>query len=125
MNNLSIWIYLATIFDNVKTVIVSSIVLSFIAIIIGMMIVLLSASNDQDEKIIENNIKYTKFSIGVFLVSVFLAIFIPTKETVMMVVASQYSEKILTSQTAQSLADPSVELLKAWIQKQTKSLNRE
>ena len=49
-------------------------------------------------------------------------IVLPTRETMILVAASEIGEKVITSEKVTTVIDPSVVLLKTWIEKQTLDL---
>ena len=59
--------------------------------------------------------KNGKYWILIPIASLFIGSFIPSKQTVMMIAASQYGEKILESRAVKELTDPALDLLKNWI----------
>jgi hypothetical protein len=55
------------------------------------------------------------------LISVFsmvIGLVTPSRQTVMMIVASEYGEKIIKSEQTQKIATPAMELLEKWILKE-------
>ena len=59
--------------------------------------------------------KNGKYWILIPIGALFIGSFIPSKQTVMMIAASQYGEKILESRAVKELTDPALDLLKNWI----------
>lgn len=51
--------------------------------------------------------------------------FIPNKETIMYIAASEYGEKVVNSKEVQDLKNPAVDLLKQWMKKETERLTKE
>ena len=61
-----------------------------------------------------------KISISVLIVFTILGIFVPGRETMRMILVSEFGEKVYNSTDAQELINPAKELLKAYIQDQLK-----
>lgn len=51
-----------------------------------------------------------------------IATFLPSKNTVMLIAASEIGERLVTSQQVVDVVDPSLDLLKTWIKKETEAL---
>lgn len=58
-----------------------------------------------------------------FLLFTAIAILLPSRTTLILIAASEFGEKIVTSERVVGIVDPSVELLKAWIESQTRELS--
>lgn len=53
-----------------------------------------------------------------------IASFLPSKNTVMLIAASEVGQRLVTSQQVVDVVDPSIELLKTWIKKETEALKK-
>lgn len=53
-----------------------------------------------------------------------IASFLPSKNTVMLIAASEVGQRLVTSQQVVDVVDPSIELLKMWIKKETGALKK-
>lgn len=53
-----------------------------------------------------------------------IASFLPTKNTVMLIAASELGQRLVTNQQVVDVVDPSIELLKTWIKKETEALKK-
>ena len=51
-----------------------------------------------------------------------IAVFLPNRNTVMLIAASEIGERLVTSQQVVDVVDPSLDLLKTWIKKETEAL---
>lgn len=51
-----------------------------------------------------------------------IAVFLPSRNTVMLIAASEFGQKIATSQQVVDVVDPSIDFLKTWIKKETEAL---
>ena len=65
---------------------------------------------------------YQRLILGVFCVSLFLNIFVPKKETMILIAASEVGEKVFASQSVKNILDPSIELLQEYIKKELDEL---
>ena len=67
-----------------------------------------------------------KLPSGTYLLVGFLCAsivtFLPSKNTVMLIAASELGQKLVTSQQVVDVVDPSIDLLKTWIKKETGAL---
>lgn len=68
---------------------------------------------------------WRKVFIWLFCVAVPISILIPSQKTMILIGASEFGEKMLTSDKAQKLLDPSYQLLEAWINKELAKLKEE
>lgn len=50
---------------------------------------------------------------------------LPSRQTVLLIAASEIGERIVTSERAQSVIDPSVDLLKTWMQRETQIIQQQ
>lgn len=53
-----------------------------------------------------------------------IASFLPSKNTVMLIAASELGQRLVTNQQVVDVVDPSIELLKTWIKKETEALKK-
>lgn len=113
MNQLSWLIYFAGVSDSISSVLNTIFVLSIIISALGVLgCAIVSAASD------ENHFPLLKPFllpvIGAFLVSGILTSFVPSKETVYAIAASEYGERALQSPTATK----AIKALNAWLDKQ-------
>jgi hypothetical protein len=114
---LSWLIYLADVSRGINTLFAMLCMLSCIGVI--MSFVIIKAENETD-----GNFRQTKQLILSALVFAVLASIVPSRETVLMIAASEIGERTITSQTAQGMVDPGLDLLKVWIKQKTEELNK-
>ena len=50
---------------------------------------------------------------------------LPSRQTVLLIAASEIGERIVTSERAQSVIDPSIDLLKTWMQRETQIIQQQ
>ena len=64
------------------------------------------------------------FTVGL-VISGILSALCPDRKTVLLIAASEIGEKVVLNQKVQGVIDPSVELLKTWIEQQTQGIRKE
>lgn len=120
MNSLSWLIYFASLVDNLTVV---AILVSTVCFTIWLMarltffILYERMITKEDQK---------QLPSGNYLIVGFicagLAVFLPSKNTVMLIAASELGQRLVTSQQVVDVIDPSIELLKTWIKKETEAM---
>lgn len=65
---------------------------------------------------------YQRLVLSIFCVSMFLSVFTPKKETMILIAASEFGEKVFASQSVKNLLDPSMELLQEYIKNELEQL---
>ena len=68
---------------------------------------------------------WRKVFIWIFCVAAPVSILVPNQKTMILIGASEFGEKMLSSDKAQKLLDPSYQLLEAWINKELAKLKEE
>jgi hypothetical protein len=53
-----------------------------------------------------------------------IASILPSKNTVMLIAASELGQRLVTSQQVVDVVDPSIELLKTWIKKESEAMKK-
>jgi ABC-type Fe3+ transport system permease subunit len=59
--------------------------------------------------------KWLKVNGAVVIVAVILCVILPSKQTILLIAASEVGERVLSNEKVTSIIDPSVEYLQAWI----------
>jgi hypothetical protein len=124
MSNLGLLIYFCSVVGGLKSFfeICSA---SCIIFMIGLVIVTTFACMDNDETIMnfwKRNIKKFIITTITFIV---VSVITPSKETMILIAASQYGQEIANNVNPNQLVDPGMKLLKAWIEKQTTELQKD
>ena len=130
MNTLSWFIYLIGVVPAIDGVAISASIVSGTALIIVMGAHIVNrgdaySETDKmkfDEKYAPLYRYWRKVFIWILCVSTVVAIVIPTQKTMVLIGASEFGEKMLMSEKAQRLLDPSYQLLEAWINKELEKL---
>lgn len=128
MNTLAWLIYFTQIVGTLR--VVSFI---FIAVILPILTVLKIGTFLEDTEAVwtKNGKEFVKvdrlpISLKQIVVSwsvlVFLIVVVPSRETIMLVASSVYAEKILNNPKVNEIIDPSLDLLKTWIEKEKEQL---
>ena len=124
MNNLSWALYLTDVFGGIGEVSGGLIFLGLVATLMtgfGLHIVCDDAGGLPNERDIRNISFFKtglKISISVMIIFSILGIFVPGRETMRMILVSEFGEKVYNSTDAQEIINPAKELLKAYIQEQ-------
>ena len=126
MNNLSWAFYFTDLFAGIGVCAAMICTLSGIATII-LTIAYLANSSDNgygaERQIQESALRVLKFTIPLFIIFVFIAIATPSRETMRMIVVSEFGERLYNSKDAQEIIDPAKELLKKYIKDQLEKKN--
>jgi hypothetical protein len=73
--------------------------------------------------------KQSKFFLKLFITLAFvfsiLWAVIPSKNTIILIGASEFGERIINSESVTGIVDPSMNLLKVWIEQQTNAINQQ
>ena len=80
---------------------------------------------EYDEKTAPMFRYWRKVFLSIFCVAVPVAILVPSQKTMILIGASEFGEKMLMSDKAQKLLDPSYQLLETWINKELAKLKEE
>ena len=129
MNTLSWYIYLIGLVESV-TVLFGFIMFVSIAATLIIFLVYISSvdhlDEDDDRLIAYRKLAFTRFkiSVSVFAISSLICIFTPSRQTLILIGASEFGERIMKSEAVNSIVDPSFNLLKTWIEQQTKSIEQ-
>jgi len=119
MNTLSWMIYISEFVGNLQSTLT---VITFISFILAFLVTLHYSMESDDNR--KTCIKFIKILYTTIIVCAFLLLFIPSKQTFMMIVASEYGEKVIENKKVQDIANPAMDLLKAWIDSETKKLTK-
>jgi len=64
----------------------------------------------------------SKKLFAAFLILVTINIIIPSRRTIILIASSQYGEMVLNNPKINEIVDPSIDLLKTWIEKEKHNL---
>jgi hypothetical protein len=144
MNNLSWLIFASNITENLsgffQFVMVMSCIITFILLIINI-VIFCAVENENSKPYQDEEYKKTytewgnnsrkgikrcfQYSLAMFFLSGIIWGFTPNRQTVLLIAASEIGERIANNEKVQSVIDPSVELLKTWMTKETANLKSE
>ena len=132
MNNLSWMIYFIDVFQTIVrwsifATIASAISLSASFIMISICIDDCSKRKEIEkiERYQQTRLKFVKICLPILIVSIIISTVIPSRQTLILISASEIGEKIINSDNTKAIIDPSVNLLKGWIRKELDKLNKE
>jgi hypothetical protein len=113
MNNLSWFIYLTQIVDAIGTAAMVSVVLGGIGGIFGGMFL---TYNVEDKKLTAAAaVRICKFYVAAVVIAVMLAIFTPSRQTMILIAGSEIGERVVKSDDVQSVVNPGMDLIRKWI----------
>lgn len=118
MNNLSLIIYFAEVVHGLGGFIALLILLAAVVSVVAGIGFFVTYDEEYQEKLNQNTKKVLKVSIPTLLALAFMMIFLPSKNTIMMIAASEYGETALKSNDVQEIVNPAKKILKNWIEQQ-------
>lgn len=130
MNSLSWFIYFIGVSSSIS---LFSFLVSMISLVVFLCICLAYILNRSDkfnekEKHIYDEVSgplyiyWRKVSIIVFSVFITIHILLPGRQTLILIGASEFGERMINSDKGQRILDPSYQLLEMWINKEIESL---
>jgi hypothetical protein len=130
MNTLSWFIYFIGVVPALKGVMIAVAILSGIALGLVILSHMFNRSDTYSEQEKENFDEisapvyryWRKVFVWILCVSVPITVFVPNQKTMILIGASEFGEKMIMSEKAQKLLDPSYQLLEAWINEELKKL---
>ena len=124
MNGLSWLIYLAEVVDTFGKMLGTALFISIFALMAASAAVVIG--HVEEESVVGAfGKKLAKWTIGALFVGSIFFVITPSRQTVLLIAASEIGERVMTSDRVQGVIDPSVELLQTWIRQQTQSIQRE
>lgn len=126
MNSLSWTIYAIQLLDSFDTFLGWLTAFFFITGFVAFAFRILSGDAKDPEITHYHNkcMRYVKWAIPCGFIVAFFNVLTPDRNTMLLIAASQIGERVVSSQTVQSVVDPSVDLLRTWIEEQTRTLRR-
>lgn len=140
MNTLSVLIYLSSVSQSLVTFLA---IISFISFIISVIFGAIAIVNyvNYKEKMSKNvfgdyvdNLKEIsnifrklvfRFTLPLAFLCAILAIALPNKQTVLLIAASEYGERIMNSERVNALVDPSIQYLQNWLRNEVNKFQQE
>lgn len=122
MNNLSIALYAIDVIGNLDTIITMTAVFSGILLIMGFFFKMITSDRDCRSEISMNDTAKAiiKNMIPVFIVATLFGVVIPKRDTVRLIVASEFGESLYKSEDVQEVINPAKKALKKWLNDYTK-----
>lgn len=123
MNSLSWFLYFIQIADVIRSLAEGVMVITFIAIIIWLLISGVAAAEDEFD--IWNGLKgfLRGYAILIFLLAGMVTIFVPSRQTLLLIAGSEIGERVVKSEDVRSVINPGLDLLKAWIKAETEKFS--
>lgn len=118
MNNLSWMIYAVDVINNLN------ILMGIVSVLGGILFLALSfayavnsegSDTEKQRTTLKAIAKWLKVDGAVVSVTVILCVIVPSKETMLLIAASEVGERVLSNEKVTSIIDPSVQYLQAWI----------
>ena len=121
MNSLSWMIYLASVTDSMRENFGALLgITTFATAMLSIGALLAKLLEDMELPFYK---PYMKVAVPVMVVSFVFCNVLPKKETLMLIAASEFGDRIMTQQKiGERIVDPSITLLQEWIKKQTEEI---
>lgn len=124
MNSLSWLIYFAEAVDTFGKMLGTALFISIFALMAASAALVIG--HVEDEPVISSfGKRLAKWTLSILFIGSILSVITPSRQTVLLIAASEIGERVMTSDRVQGVIDPSVELLQTWIRQQTQSIQRE
>lgn len=122
MNMISLFLY------SIDVIPTLSHVIGWVTVVLASLMVtitfLCSINSSSEEDFRTNFSKYAKPLIKYIVAGTIIFVVIPTKQTMVLIAASEMGERLVKSQQVQAILDPSLELLQTYIKKETENLKK-
>jgi hypothetical protein len=138
MNSLSWFIYAIEVVDSIKFVLTPTIGIAALALVGGTIAALILfnvewhayswdrenglAGNAKRDAIAQRFRPIIKWGWIIFIPLVLLQVFLPSRQTLLLIAGSEIGEKVTQSRAVAEVVNPGVDLLKAWIKSETDRL---
>lgn len=117
MNNLSIALYAIEVLGNLNNLLVMTAVFSGCFLIVAFFFKFMSSdrSYPSEAKANDDATKAVKFLLPIFIVATLFGVTIPNKDTIRLIVASEFGETLYKSEDVQEMVNPAKKALKKWL----------
>lgn len=126
--NLTWLIYWVNVLDNVQGMLIGLMIISLLAAAVTFLVMSLcidDAWRENRPPLRARRNKLTRRWGIVAAICAVVLVFLPGKSTVTLMLASEIGQKVVASQQAKDIIDPSIDYLKLWIKKQTNEFQKE
>lgn len=96
-----------------------------IAVYVMMHIVELESGSEVPDKFWIYYGSFRKVAIWTALIGWVMYIFLPTKQTLILIAGAEIGQRVVQSESVQSIVDPGMDLVKSWIKKESLSMKQE
>lgn len=124
MNSLSWLIYLAEVINTFGKMLGTALFISICALMVASAAVVIGHLEEKPA-IASAGRRLAKWTLSILFVGSIFFVITPSRQTVLLIAASEIGERVMTSDRVQGVIDPSVELLQTWIRQQTQTIQRE
>ncbi len=118
MNTLSVLIYLAGVSQTLTVVLGFSIAAAAVTLVVAMLV----SANTFSNQVQASANKSRNRAIWGLIVMLPLLSITPSRQTVLLITASEMGERLVTSDAVGQIADPGMRLVQVWIQRETDRL---
>lgn len=124
MNSLSWFIYLTQIVDNLGNA--AGGVLAAVGIFGGIGLVMFSVftfeignpTDDNERYLIGLRKTLTKAFVAIMVVAGLVAVFTPSRQTMLMIAGSEMGERLIKSESVNGIVNPGMDLIRKWIKQE-------
>ncbi len=125
MNTLSWLILLAGVTGSVKTFIVMVTILFALMALISVFVFFTMIESNAEGDDLKKCGRYFTLFLTLMIFTGSLAALTPSRQTVLLIAASQMGEQVLNHPRVNQVMDPGIELLTTWMQKETADLRNQ
>ena len=123
MNSLSLLIYFAGVVQALGTFIAMILIISlFLVFCIGFL--LLIAEGDFSKETFTGLVKTIKYTVITVIILASIQMFLPSRQTVLLIAASEMGEKVLNNEKVGQVIDPSIDLITTWMKNETAEIQK-
>lgn len=126
MNSLSWFIYLTQTVDELRHCVVAIAIMTGIGfggwLFFGAMRRFL---DDEDALLSAWRAWALKAALPILLVAALISVFVPSRQTMLLIAGSQLGERMVQSEEVKSVVNPGLDLLKGWMKSETERLTKE
>jgi hypothetical protein len=123
MNSLSLLIYFAGVVQALGTFIAMILIISlFLVFCIGFL--LLIAEGDFSKETFTGLVKTIKYTVITVIILASIQVFLPSRQTVLLIAASEMGEKVLNNEKVGQVIDPSIDLITTWMKNETAEIQK-
>jgi hypothetical protein len=123
MNSLSWLLYLANLVSNLSIVSAVALGLALLTFLVSL-VMWMAATTEMVDSTAQASSRFMRVSLIVATISSIVLILTPSRQTILLIAASEVGARVASSDAMQNMVDPSLELLRLWIEQQTQEIRR-